>query len=353
MKTYEDSYLKRRAQSVIDLQKAGKIVVESYRSDLGLPIRDQLGPLSRASFPHDYAVGTFGWLDYARDNGMYVFTPNPGSDLPPALKDYKILTLTEATIHSANKTVQIKQGDTSITFSSAPVWEQGYNLIKEVNEELSRQNTGILVWRLVWENEDPGKGLFPGPVPKLSNAHAFVPLSGFALDPDDHSLVYFGCTGYKTTNESIRATMLTGKPLNFIQHGESDLLLTPLDKYEQVWEPMPEYTCHHACVIARSALPGKWEPDDEFAYLLVFQGAQDPQAEARHLFIERLVEALDVPILEDWATALWKSAIERKFLTRISTGGDCLGGVKVFLKADWNSLIEELLKAGDIQLTNS
>jgi hypothetical protein len=165
------------------------------------------------------------------------------------------------------------------------------------------------------------------------------------VDPDTHCLVYGGCVGYKTSLESIRATLITGKPLSL-----NEQMAQPVDRYEVVWQAMPEYTSHHACFMNRLALSSKWEPEDEVAYLLVFQDSITGITESTHLFVERLMEILEVPVLEEWAEALWKAALQYRFISEIETAGDCVFGVKLDLKADWKGLIEKLLQEGELQL---
>ena len=97
-------------------------------------------------------------------------------------------------------------------------------------------------------------------------------------------------------------TLMSGKPLQMTQDGVGDVSLIPTDKYEQAWQAMPEYTSHHVGFVSRLAVPGKWEPEDLSAYLLVFRGTPDAEDEMIRLFIERIKEALEVPILDDWAS---------------------------------------------------
>jgi hypothetical protein len=40
------------------------------------------------------------------------------------------------------------------------------------------------------------------------------------------------------------------------------------------------------------------------------------------LFIERLKEALEIPILDEWASILWEHACDRKYVQKMVTGGD-------------------------------
>jgi hypothetical protein len=127
--------------------------------------------------------------------------------------------------------------------------------------------------------------------------------------------------------------------------------LTPTDKYEQIWQALPEYTSHQVGLLSRMALPSKWEPDDLWCYLLVFRGTLDPEVELIRLFIERIKEALEIPILDEWAPVLWRSARNRMYLSNLTTGGDCICGVRIQLQSDWNGLLTELLAEEEISLT--
>jgi hypothetical protein len=113
---------------------------------------------------------------------------------------------------------------------------------------------------------------------------------------------------------------------------------------------MPEYTSHHVAYIGRQALPGKWDPEDQFAYLLVFQTTAEPKQEMLRLFGERLKEALEIPVLDDWSVALWKAAKDQGYIRDLVTAGDCLKGFRLHLKADWQGLISALLKEETIAL---
>jgi hypothetical protein len=156
--------------------------------------------------------------------------------------------------------------------------------------------------------------------------------------------------GYKTSLESLRVTLMCGKLLQMIQDGVGDVGLTPTDKYAQAWQAMPEYTSYHVGFVSRLALPGKWEPEDLVADALVYRGTPDPENELIHLFVERLKEALDIPILDEWACVLWNQACNQNFVQNLTTGGDCILGARIDLQADWQGLLTDLLKQKDISL---
>jgi len=350
MKPYEDAYLQKRVSAVIERQKQGKIVIAAYEDGTGLPTRQDLPVLKAASYPHDYAVGDCGYLNYDSQLGAYIFTQKPGADLPKALAHYRTLALGEATVRVAGRQAIIRVNDTEITFTGVPVWEPAYNLLKEINSELARANAGVIIWKINWDEKGAGQErlLFQGAAPRLRNGQALVHLTGFAYD-EDHTLVYAGAVGYKTSLESIRATLLTAKQLT-LNHDQQDIYLSSLDRYEQVWQALPEYTSHHVAYIGRQALPGMWDPEDQFAYLLVFQTTAEPKQEMLRLFAERLKEALEIPVLDDWAVALWKAAKDQGYIRDLMTAGDCLKGFRLHLKADWQGLITALLKEETIAL---
>ena len=69
------------------------------------------------------------------------------------------------------------------------------------------------------------------------------------------------------------------------------------------------------------------------------------------LFIERLKEALEFPILDEWAASLWKYACNRNYVQEMTTSGDCALGARIDLQADWQELLTELLSQEAISLT--
>ena len=353
MNAFEDKYLREKINRIIARQKEGKVIVAAFKDGSGLPSREDLGQeLIRAAYPYDYQVGKAGFLKYDSDLGAYLFTARPGEKLPSVLANYRALSLAEATVDLADRRILIQTGDTSVTFTNAQSWKGLYEVLQEVNEELARLNAGIVVWKITPRNSPmarPVDRLYSEAVPKLRNGQAMAHVSGYAFD-NDHLLVYVGLVGYKTSLESLRVTMMAGKSLSLIQDGAGDISLIPSDRYEQAWQAMPEYTSHHAGFVSRLALPGKWEPEDLNAYLLVFQGSADPEQELIQLFIERLKEALEAPILDEWAVPLWKQARNRKMVQDLVTAGDCRRGAKIDLQANWQELLTELLAEESITL---
>jgi len=347
MNTYTDRYLRDRVQNAIKAQTQGKLLVDSSHTGLCLPCKEDLGErIVRALYPHDYQVGDKGFLDYDRDTGMYIYTAKPGGAIPAILAKCPKLVLGEAIVDIPSKTIRIQNGEELITFTSVPVWEPGYVLMREVNEELTRLQTGLVIWKIDWSESAND---VVGPLPKVINAHAVATLTGYAIDPDTRSLIYLGCVGYKTSLESLRASLITNKPLNLVCFRQNDLTMLPEDRYEVLWQAMPEYTSHHACFICRTALPGKWEPEDPLGYLVVFDGGFKENA-LEAAFVDRLIETLNIPVQPSWAHTLWRAAIEQHFATRLDTWGDCLAAAKIDLQANWQQLIETLLASGELTI---
>lgn len=353
MNVYEDKYLREKVNRIIAKQKEGHIVIAAYKDGSGLPAREDLGvTLGRAAYPYDYTVGNVGFLNYNSDLGAYLFTAKPGAKLPAVLAQHRPLVLAEATLDVAQRIVKVQTGETEATFTGVQPWKGLYEVLRELNEELARVNSGIVVWKIAPKETGKTKEqkrLFSEAVPRLRNGQALAHVTGYAYDAD-HTLAYIGLVGYKTSLESLRVTLMCGKPLLMTQDGVGDVSLIPTDKYEQAWQAMTEYTSHHVAFVSRMALPGKWEPEDLSAYVLVYRGTPDAGAELVRQFIERLKEALEIPILDEWAATLWKHARNRKFVQDLSTGGDCILGARIDLQADWQNLLADLLTQETISL---
>jgi len=351
--TYEDKYLREKVSRIIARQKEGRVLVAAYKDGSGLVAREELGQeLTRAAFPYDYAVGKAGYLTYNAETGAYFYTARPGEKLPAVLANCRTLCLAEARLDVAARCLRIHSGDTCATFTNVQPWKGLHEVLRAVNEELARQNAGIVVWKIVPEEDAqarPPERLFAQGVPKLRNGQAMGYVTGYACDANQ-SLAYVGVAGYKTSLESLRVTLMAGKPLHLDQDGAKAVTLLPCERYEQAWQAMPEYTSHHAAFVARQALPGKWEPEDACAYLLAFRGGAAPEEELLRLFVERIKEALEAPVLDEWGAALWRRAGERGLVQDLTTAGDCLRGACIDLTADWQGLLAELLAEGTLTL---
>ena len=230
MQPYEDKYLREKVSRIIGRQKEGKIVVAAYKDGSGLLTRDDFGQgLTRADYPYDYTVGKAGYLKYDSQLGAYLFIAKPGEKPPPVLAGYRTLALAEAELDIPARRIHIQSSETGITFTGVQPWKGLHEVLQEVNEELARANAGIVVWKIIPKEDDrisPGERLYPEAVPALRNGQALAHVTGYAYD-HDHTLVYAGLVGYKTSLESLRVTLASGKPLTMTQDGEGDVIADP------------------------------------------------------------------------------------------------------------------------------
>ncbi len=344
---YEDLYLKNKVLKAITAQNSGKYALAGDRDDIPLPSRYGLGmTLNRGNYPHDYVVGIpepIGYVDYDPTISGYVYTRIPGCKLPKALENYKVLQLAVAVIDVASRTATIQVGDLNITFPGVEVWKGSYDVLKEINTELARLGTGVVVWRTeTVPDPDESHKPFQG-ASAVSNGQVSLTATGYAYSRN-FAMVYLNVVGYKTSIESMRATIIQNKIIRLSGPDHNGNLL-PCPKYQQIWQAMPEYTSHNSAFIAHQALPGKWMPEDTELYVLIFRDTVgDPQAELRRQFAARLNEALEIPIQPEWADALWKAGKANRFIQDMKTGGDCLAGVEVNLQASWNELVQKMLE---------
>jgi hypothetical protein len=158
--------------------------------------------------------------------------------------------------------------------------------------------------------------------------------------------------GHKTVLDSIRATVQTRHRKKLFLQGR---LVYPLPShYNQSWTHLPDYGAYHAALIADSAVPGKWQPGDDVAYILVFEGdltdGDNPEAHACRMLPSRLSEALPIPIIDRWSKILWEAGFENGLITELATGGDSLKCLSVQLaQSVWAELISGFLKEEKIK----
>ena len=352
-KTYERKHLRRDIEFVADLQRRGQILVSAYTPEYTtcwpFPPLHEVPGLRREYPTYSCAWGEFRPADRS-GLGVYVFRPSK-QELPPGWSDYSLNTSIQpatAIVDPAHRWARVvtEDGEMVATLTDVPVWDHGSSLLDEFRKVLARKRVPVMVWRVEWQ-EGAERPLWNGPAPLIRNDHAAVNLAGCAYD-DDGNLVYLSAVGHKTALEAIRASLMGRhrKGRLSLSTRRSSISLNGLDRYEQVWTPLPDFAAYHVVFVARMAL--KPEPTDSVAYLLVFDG---DGVQAQQLLIQRLHEALPIPVLDEWADALWQAAEKCGWVTRFQAGGDCTAVWRVSLEAAWAELVEELITQGTIEIT--
>lgn len=345
---YEDEYIKQRVEEICQAQKVawehGKVLVSSYEQ-LWLPVLHEL-PNVESAGRQSYCA-PYGTFDPAPDipfHGALWFTPSPGAELPPSLKNVKDWIPSGAVVDMNARAVKIQVEEIEVTFTSINVSLNAHELLREINHELVRANAGVYVWRIEPVEGASVNHLFPdGRIPVLSNAHTRADVTGYALlqdRPYQHTLAYVGIVAHKTSVESLWASLIRNRGGCSLR-GASALAD---GQVKMITQPIPEFNVMHAGIICRKALPGKWEAKDDAVYALLFEQGSDVEAELQMLALKRLQEALAFPIPDTWAKTLWEHALDAEYFQRLETGGDCRGGVRLDLTKPWQDLVQNLLE---------
>lgn len=346
---YEDEYIKERIEELRQAQRTatenGKVLVSSYEQ-FWLPVLNDMPDVEYVGRQiHRAPYGTFEPALDAPFHGALWFTPMPGVELPPALKNIKEWIPAGAVVDMNARTVKIQVEEIEITFTNINVSLNSHDLLGEINQELVRANAGVYIWRIEPVDEaSPVRHLFPdGRIPTLSNAHTRADVTGYALlqdKPYQHTLAYVGIAAHKTSVESLWASLIRGRGGCSLR-GVS--ILTDGD-VKMMTQPLSEFNFMHAGIICHKALPGKWETKDDAVYALVFEQGRDAEAELQMLALKRLQEALAFPIPDAWAKTLWEHALDAEYILQLETGGDCRGAVRLDLTKPWQDLVQNLLE---------
>jgi len=347
---YEDEYIKERIEELRTAQKeataSGKILVSSY-DQFWLPVMNDLPDVEfQGQDRYTAPYGKFELVPNVPFHGALWFSPSPGADLPPVLKNIKEWLPGSVTVDMNARTARIQVEETLITFTAINVGLNAHELLRDVNQELVRVNAGVYVYRIEpMEKPSAVHHLYPdGRIPVLTNAHTRADVTGFAVlqdRPYQHTLVYVGIAAHKTSVESLWASLIRGKG-SCSMRGTSVLAD---GEVKMLTHPLPEFNVMQAGIICRKALPGKWETKDDTVYALIFeQGTDVVETELQVLALKRLQEALAFPIPDGWARTLWEHGLDKGFIQRLETGGDCRGGVKMDLTKPWQELVQNLLE---------
>lgn len=354
---YEESYLKSKLERIIRKQNEGKLMVEIYNRDCGLPCLLEMGvSVVAGSYGsgHQFEIRTkdtppvlLGYANYDSDAGVHVFSPYPNAVLPYLLANYQTSQLGEVVLDEASRTATIMRGEELITLTDVEIWHENHSLLSEINLALSKANENVMVWKLKRVPDASGKPkLYAGRTPTVSNNQVSLPVSGFAVN-DRGSLAYMGVVGHKTAVNSVWATLLQSKPMTIFGAGlENTTLLTESSRYLRALSPMPDYDSYNCAFVSNVAVPGKWMPEDESIFLLHFINGENIESQ----LVKRLNESLAIPVLPDWGDCLMKTGALKGYIKSLKTGGDCLDGVSIDVQADWNTLVEDLILADELTI---
>ena len=355
---FENERLKEEIGAITRAQQRaaemGGFLVTEYDQHF-LPKLDKLEGVKRSSYRSNQDSGLiynwtceFGTVKTlpGAPYGMAVLIPFPGAQLPKALQEVKAWTVGEAVLDYSTRTITIQNGDTVITFPSVNVAGADWQQLQEINEALLVQNAGVLVWKLSGAVSDPDiQHLYPdGKVPMVRNEHAQATVTGYATTTVAYNavLVYAGLVAHKTALESLHATLLQKKSLSL-----DGSMAQPGGHFRMEVVPMPDFGLYHAALICDAALPGKWGPQDENAYALVFRqpGREDADIDAllEAAVLVRLREVLPHAVKDEWAHELFSRASEKGLIDRLRTDGDCLAGARIHLDKDWTAVMNDLL----------
>jgi len=352
---YEDTYLRQQVIAVAELQRQNKLLIDVRKPDRGgLPLPNMYDlDLHHEHYPFSYSCP---WGKFAPVRGLvlYEFTPNNG-ELPPGWDAFELSTPLQAVTAVVDRDrhiASIKTASQELTLQDVDVEDSGYTLLEHINANLAVHRVPLVVWRVEWLDGENNRlwGEYSPPTVRNHQTHANA--TGYAID-DDYHLIYLGMVGYKTSLESIRATLQASKrQRKFVTIGGHTA--SPFGHYVQTWTAMPDYNSHHAVLTTAAALPGRWSPGDALTYLLVFDGkteGQSPVACLEAQLVGRLSEALTIPILKEWASELWVAGQDGDLITELTTGGDCLAGYQVALTEEpWAEIVQRLLNDGKITI---
>lgn len=356
---FENTYLRERALKIASRQENGQILVSGAKPESGqglpLPYIHDVPGLQRSRYPYDYEC-EWGRFKYEYELNAYLFTPHNGQ-FPPGWAAYDLsipLQPVTAKLDRARRLAMVRTLDQEIVLREVPIAESPDGILQQVNAVFALNCQPYVAWRLEWIDSEVNQ-LWPDGVQQIRNEHGLAHVTGFAHD-EAGNLIYLGMVGHKTVLDSMRATVQSRQRKKlFLQNRPVALLPS---HYSQAWQSLPDYGAHHAALIADPALPGKWLTGEELIYLLVFEDQRldesTPESQACEHLVPRLAEALPIPLLAEWAGALWKAGLHGELIGELVTGGDCLAGYWVQVsETNWVNILRPMLEKRQIVIPTS
>jgi len=174
--------------------------------------------------------------------------------------------------------------------------ESLYNLLYQINAALAQSHQPFVVWRLEWVAGEADR-LWPDHVPQIKNEHGAA----------QRNALFFA--------RHRKRLFLQGRPVYALS-----------SHYSQTRRHLPDYGAYHAALIADPDLPSKWQPGENVAYILVFEGdlkeGENPEGNACQMLPSRPSEALPIPVLHEGADTLCEGGTKQGLIAELTTEGD-------------------------------
>ncbi len=198
------------------------------------------------------------------------------------------------------------------------------------------------------------------------NDQAAAECLGFAAD--GALLVLLDAVGHKTACKSLWATVVGGARRPFgisggvsVAGGEAKQ-----DRYLAFWTELPEHNAHNLVVCHERFLVATTDPKHVRPFYLALSKSVEAQsvgtqsggtqnedsdlpASLAERFAAMLNQALDLPVLPQWAGVLWHTGLRADLIEPITAGGDIAAAWKVQPDSEsWSETLRDALEAGDI-----
>jgi hypothetical protein len=246
-----------------------------------------------------------------------------------------------------------------------PVWQglvslperarMDYNVLTDVRQALAEAGVPFYPQKLFVEQvqdlypwiDRQGELVAPG---SIANDEVRLNVSGYAVDPDTHEVIYLGLIGHKTATRSVWGSLSTS-------HKRRLTLETPGDYHRRT--PVSVESSHNYVTYTTQLDPDTGlqrllivdrrctGENEEGVYLILPKGATDDQKYAA--FAARLGAVLPVGVLPAWGKALYQMGLDNHLVKVILAGGDV--GIAYRLNAGgWMELLDTALQDGTLAL---
>jgi hypothetical protein len=190
--------------------------------------------------------------------------------------------------------------------------------------------------------------------------------------------VLLDAIGHKTACKSLWATVVGGSRRPFGISGGVNVAggEAKQDRYQAFWTELPEHNAHNLVVCHERFLIATTDPKNIRPFYLALTknvgaqsvgtqsiGAQrvealsedsDLPATLAHRFAAMLNQALDLPVLPQWAGVLWRVGLRAGLIEPITAGGDIAAAWKVQPDSEpWSETLRDALAAGDIVISQT